>query len=135
MSMETSRVSGWDVSEAATGGFAGMVAANGIYLIPIGETIRARVAIGSLLSIGVGGLISWLASKWRKSLALGFAGGTMGMGLVGLMALLVAPAEALDSPVPFKSFSGMSLGSLAGTGLRRRSGRSLRGVVISERQG
>jgi crotonobetainyl-CoA:carnitine CoA-transferase CaiB-like acyl-CoA transferase len=116
-----------EMAEGSAGGFAGMFLANFTPSIPIGETLRSRVAFGSLLSISGGVLVGWLLSKVRKPLGTGFAIGTIATGFMGLLAILVAPAAALDAPVQPKTFG---LSGAFGSHLRK-TGRRLRERVTS----
>lgn len=116
-----------DIAEAGAGGFAGLLTGNLPFFLPIGQTIRARVAFGSLISIGGGALLGWLISKARKPLGAGFAAGTVGMGFLGLLAILVGPANVLDAPAEVKSFSPVSFSGMVSSGMStRKSARRLR---------
>jgi len=84
-------------SEAVAGGFVGMLLGGGIVrLLPVGETVGARVIVGSLANLGLGALAGWGLSRVREPLGHGLGAGWAGLGAVGLLAYLAAPRATLD---------------------------------------
>lgn len=86
--------------EVSAGSFVGMIV-TGIVArkLKLGDTVRSRVTVMSLLCLGLGLALGFLVSRVRAPFGAGLAGGFGGMALSGLTSLVLLPSATLDQPV------------------------------------